>query len=311
MIPKTLRAFALGVLAFAMMPAGRTEADVRAFPTPEAAVEALIVALQAPTLEPLMQIFEPSVLESIPPEERRSDAQRRAAGERLAAEPAKIVYEGDDRAKARAIVGREDFRLPIPLVKTERGWVFDGKAGVAEMNEQRVSVNEANAIRALRALARAQAIYRERDRDGDGVLQYAQHIRGTGEARYDGLVNPEGSDVPGPVTSLLNEAFARAEGKPGDPDHHPVGGYGYAILTEQGANAGGGAHSYLVNGHLLDGYAAIAWPTRPGETGKSTFIMNQAGEIYEQEFGERTLEAVRQITSFDPDEKWSEVEDDD
>jgi len=64
--------------------------------------------------------------------------------------------------KARAIVGRENFRLPIPLVKGDRGWVFDGKAGVVEMNEQRVSVNEANDIRALRALARAQEIYREK-----------------------------------------------------------------------------------------------------------------------------------------------------
>jgi hypothetical protein len=309
MIPRTLRALVFGALGFITMTAVRAEPDVQAFATPEAAVEALIAALRSPTLEPIMQLFEPSVLESVPPEERSSDVQRRLAGDRLASEPIKIVYEDDAHTKARAVVGRENFRLPIPLVKIDRGWVFDGKAGVAEMNEQRVGVNEENALRALRALARAQKIYRERDRDGDGLLQYAQHIRGTAEGRYDGLVNPGGSDIPGPVTSLLNEAFGRAEGKPGDPEHHPVGGYGYAILTEQGASAEGGARSYLVNGHLLDGYAVIAWPTRPGETGESTFVMNQTGVIYEQEFGDRTLEVVRQITSFDPDDKWSEVED--
>ena len=307
MIAKILRAFALGIaLGVVAVSGARSEPEVRAFATPEAAVQGLIVALKAPTLDPLMAIFDRDVLDSIPPEERRSDAARRAAGERLAKEPVTIVYGDDSHTTARAIVGKENFPLPIPLVKNNAGWIFDGKVGVAEMNQQRIGVNEANAIRALHALAGAQDTYRERDSDGDGILQYAQRIRGT-EGRLDGLVN-EGSDVPGPTTALLNDAFARAEGKPGDPDHHPVGGYGYAILTEQGPHAEGGAHSYLLDGHMRDGYAVIAWPTRPGQTGESTFIMNQSGDIYEREFGEQTLQAVRQITAFDPDENWSPVE---
>ena len=57
--------------------------------------------------------------------------------------------------------------------------------------------------------------------------------------------------------------------------------------------------------------AVLAWPTRPGETGKSTFIMSEAGVTHEREFGDQTLEAVRQITAFDPDDNWKEVEDDD
>jgi hypothetical protein len=163
---------------------------------------------------------------------------------------------------------------------------------------------------AVGAATRRRAATRDRDRDGDGVLQYAQRIRGT-EGRLDGLVNIEGSDLPGPVTSLLNEAFARAEGKPGDPDLHSGGGYGYAILTAQGPHAEGGAQSYLVNGRLVDDFAVVAWPTRPGETGKSTFIMNRSGAIYEREFGGQTFEAARRITAFDPDDDWSEVEDQD
>jgi hypothetical protein len=282
--------------------------EVRTFATPDEAVSALIAALQAPTLQPLTEIFGKDVLESIPPEERRSDAQRRAAGDRLAKEPRSIVYDDDSQTKARAVVGQENFPLPIPLVKANTGWMFDGKAGVAAMNRQRIAINEANAIRALRALARAEEIYRQRDRDGDGVVEYAQHIRGT-EGRLDGLVNTVYEDVPGPTTRLLNEAFAQAEGKPGDPQHHPAGGYGYAILTSQGAHAEGGARSYLVKGHLLDGYAVIAWPTRPKDTGDSTFIMNQTGVIYENEFGEKTLEVVRDVTSFDPDDNWTEVKD--
>jgi hypothetical protein len=305
-----MRAFAIGAaVAFAALAgqAQTTAPKVTAFATPEAAVEAFIAALQAPSLQPIMEIFDRSVIESVPPEERSSDAMRRAAGDRLAAEPRKIVYEDDAHTRARVIVGREDFRLPIPLVKTADGWVFDGKAGVAEMDEKRTLVNEANAIRALHAFARAQELYRGQDRDGNGVLEYAQRIRGS-EGRLDGLVNA-GVGVPGPATSLLNEGFARAEGKPGDPEHHPVGGYGYAILTAQGPGAEGGARNYLVNGHLFDGYAILAWPTRPGKTGDSTFIMNQSGTIYEHDFGDGTLEAVRRIAAFDPDEKWTRVDD--
>jgi hypothetical protein len=281
---------------------------VKAFPTPEAAVEALIVALQAQNLQPLTEIFEPAVLESIPPEERRSDAERRAAGQRLASEPRSITYKDPERTKARVIVGKENFVLPIPMVKSAKGWVFDGAAGVAEMNQQRAVTNESNAIRALRSLWRAQELYHFQDRDGDGIVEYAQRIRGT-EGRLDGLVN-EGSDVPGTVTSLLNDAFAKAEAKPGSPEFYPVGGYGYAILTAQGANAAGGARNYLVNGKLRDGYAVIAWPTRPGVTGESTFLMNQDGAIYEREFGAKTLESVRQISAFDPDKEWKKIEND-
>jgi len=308
---RLIRRYALGAaLAFAVLPPLQTLAEAppaRAFATPEEAVDALVAALRAPTLEPIEDIFGRDILDSVPSEERQSDAARRVAGDRLAKEARTIVYDDDQHMRAHAVIGSENFQLPTPLVRTDRGWVFDGAAGIAEMNKRRVDVNEANAIRALHALARAQEIYRERDRQGDGILEYAGRIRGT-EGKRDGLVNPDTGDPPGPPVSLLNESFARAESRPGDPDHHPFGGYGYAILTAQGPNADGGARSYLTNGHLVDGYAVIAWPTRPGVSGESTFIMNQSGEIYERVFGEKTLEIVAQITAFDPDDEWKPVD---
>jgi hypothetical protein len=307
--PKTIGALAVGaVIALtAPVPGEAAGQPVRSFATPEAAIDALIAALRAPTIQPTEEIFGREVLDSVPPEERRSDAARREAGERLAAESRKIVFDDDQHTRAHAVIGSEDFKLPTPLVLSGGMWVFDGAAGVAEMNKRRIAVNEENAIRALHALARAEEIYRERDRQGHGVLEYAGRIRGS-DGRRDGLVNPEADEPPGPTVSLLNEAFARAEGRPGDPEHHPFGGYGYAMLTAQGASAEGGARSYLSNGHLLDGYAVVAWPTRPGITGESTFIMNQLGVIYEQELGDSTLETVQQMTAFDPGEKWTRVD---
>jgi hypothetical protein len=43
------------------------------------------------------------------------------------------------------------------------------------------------------------------------------------------------------------------------------------------------------------------------EIGESTFIMNRSEQIYEREFGDGTLETVKKITAFDPDDNWSEV----
>ena len=54
--------------------------------------------------------------------------------------------------------------------------------------------------------------------------------------------------------------------------------------------------------------AAIAWPTRPGANGLSTFIMNQRGEVSEREFGARTADEARQITAFDPGPGWTQVD---
>lgn len=279
-----------------------------AFPTPEAAMDALVQAIRAPTTERLEHLLGREVLDSIPPEERNSDALRRAAGDRLASKSISIVYDDSERTRARAIVGEENFKLPAPLIRTDRGWVFDGMAAVAEMRDRRAGINEANALDALRAFARAQQVYYQRDRDGNGVLEYAQKIRGT-VGELDGLVNEEAERLPGATVSLLNEAFAKAEGQPGDARHKPRGGYAYRILMAQGKNAAGGALDYLRNGRMTEGFAIVAWPVAPGESGLSTFIMNHRGVIFEQEFGPRTFDMVRGIAAFDPGPGWIEVDD--
>src|SRR5690242_18481156 len=115
MFPRKLLIFATWAATMLSVAAAWGQ-ETRAFETPEAAVQALITALRAPTLEPLEQLFGRAVLESVPPEERRSDEERRAAGERLATQKVSIVYEDEARTRARAIVGEENFRLPTPLV---------------------------------------------------------------------------------------------------------------------------------------------------------------------------------------------------
>jgi hypothetical protein len=41
-----------------------------------------------------------------------------------------------------------------------------------------------------------------------------------------------------------------------------------------------------------------------GETGVMTFIVNQNGEVYEQDLGPETPQAAAAITVFNPDKGW-------
>ena len=54
-----------------------------------------------------------------------------------------------------------------------------------------------------------------------------------------------------------------------------------------------GAYSYLVNGRIIGGFAAIAWPVHYGETGVMSFIVNQDGQLYEQVLGPETARPPR------------------
>jgi hypothetical protein len=283
--------------------AAPAERQLRAFPAPEAAVRALIAGIQAPTMQPLEQIVGRQVLDSIPLAERQSTEMRRATGDWLASQPFEVSYvDGTQRTRAVALFGATHVPLPAVLVRTQRGWSFDPAATVAAVRERRIGINEANALRALHDLARAQERYRLSDRSGDGVLQYAQRILSSAPGRLDGLVVRQ--IVPGESLDLLNAAFGEAEGEPGDRRLNPPAGYAYRILTGQGPNAEGGERSYMVDGRMTEGFAVVAWPVRPGETGLSTFIMNQRGVIFEREFGADTMEQVRRITGFNPGPDW-------
>ncbi len=278
----------------------------QAFATPEAVIAAMIAAMREPGFEALTRVLGPRVAAAVPPGERRSVEVRRSMADQLSRMPFTISYLDAQQSRASVLFGPDRNPLPATLVRTGRGWVVDQAATIEAMRERRIGVNEANAIRALQALAGAQNAFRRQDSVGDGVLQFAQRIASS-PGRSDGLVpSPQGA-LPGAAIGL-NEAFARAEGRPNDPNFRPVGGYGYRILTAQGKAAEGGEKSYLRDGRLTEGYAVVAWPVRPGETGLSTFIMDWRGKVFEREFGTDTVAAVSRMSAFDPAPGWQPVE---
>ena len=125
--------------------------------------------------------------------------------------------------------------------------------------------------------------------------------------KHDGLFwsNDKGDD-PSPLGPFVADSAA-VEGSEGDRPA-PFFGYYYRILTSQGEHAVGGSKDFVIDGHMLGGFGLIAWPSRYGVTGVNTFIVNQLGQVHEKDLGPDTAEAVKAITSFDPDKSWKHSE---
>ncbi len=214
-----------------------------------------------------------------------------------------VVAEDDDGQRVLSL-GRLLWPFPFPIVKGEDGkWAFDTIAGLEEIVNRRIGENELHAIETMRLYAEAQRLYASEDHDADGVLEFAQKLISS-DGETDGLYWPVAQgDGESPAGSIDQAALDKA--KAGDGYF----GYKFRILKRQGSNVAGGKYDYVINGNMIGGFALIAWPARYAETGVSTFMVNQAGIVYEKDFGVDTTNIVAGIKTFNPDNGWQVVED--
>ncbi len=205
-----------------------------------------------------------------------------------------------DGNRAILVLGDQLWPLPFPLSKAADGkWAFDTTAGFEEIINRRVGENELEALATAKAYVDAQADYAAEDRDGDGVLEYAQKLVSS-EGATDGLYWPlEQGDGDSPAGSFVDQA-AYDKAKLGEGYF----GYHFRILRGQGNNIAGGRYDYVINGNMIAGFALIAWPVEYAETGVSTFVVNQAGVVYEKDLGPETEKIVSETYRFNPDKTW-------
>lgn len=205
-------------------------------------------------------------------------------------------------------VGTDDWPMPIPVVQDDDGWYFDTEEGIEEILDRRVGRNELATIQACLAYVDAQREYASKDRDGDGLLEYAQKIRST-PGKRDGLY---WKTIEGQTPSPLGDLAAEASREGYDPnregdDPRPYHGYYFRILKAQGAAAKGGTYYYTNGDSMIGGCALIAHPARHGISGVMTFIVNHDGVVFERDLGPQTAEVVAGITVFNPEEGWKPV----
>lgn len=213
-----------------------------------------------------------------------------------------LAFEDVDPDLKLALFGNEGWEFPIPLVRQDGVWRFDVEAGREEILNRRVGRNELSTLETLRVLVEAEREYAAQS-DAGKPGPYAKQILSS-EGQRDGLYWPVAEGEPeSPLGPFVAGAF-----EAGYRSHEPIPyhGYYYRLLTGQGASAPGGQRSYLdAKGELRGGFGVIAWPATYGNSGVMTFIVNQQGIVFERDLGVDTQQAVKAITSYDPDESWA------
>jgi hypothetical protein len=285
-------------------------AEQQRFTTADQAVNALVTAASSRDTNAMRAIFGPTAHDLISADAVQATAEYEMFLQRLTN---KVEQARESDSKVRLRLGEDGWTFPIPLVQQDGRWVFDTVAGEQEILNRRIGMNEIGAIQVCRAYVTAQREYAAKDRNDDGVLEYAQLLRSSRET-HDGLYWPSHPDEElsplGPLIAQARvEGYRRENRILGDPQS-PYHGYYFKILTRQGKHAAGGKHDYIINGHMIAGFALVAWPAEWGNSGIMTFIVNQQGAIHQKNLGPKTATLAQKITTYDPDNSWKVVADD-
>ena len=292
------------ILAAAALLTAQQQVGEQSFATAQDAAQALVDAAGQNDTAALLKLFGPQGADIVQSGDPAEDKDSRAEFARRAREKMEVQIEPSNPNRAVIVVGNQNWPLPVPLIRTKSGqWHFDAARGRVEILARRVGRNELVAIDVCRAYVEAQMEYASRDRDGNGVLEYAQKIVSS-PGKKNGLY------WEGETDNLVPKAFADAaaamfaEGKKPVPYH----GYYFRILTGQGPEAPGGQRTYVVKGLMIGGFALLAYPADYGVSGIKTFIVNHRGVVYEKDLGAATRTLAAQTTRFNPDKSWKPIQ---
>ena len=264
------------------------------FAMPEDAANAFALALVNNDMEMFNKVLGADYREILPVDEIDSED----VGNFLAAweKHNTLLPQGDQ--KMLIAVGEGEWTLPIPIVAGTSGWYFDMEEGADRIRIRRIGRNELDVMQAVLAYYDAQMEYAQQDRNGNGLLEYAQQFISTPGAQ-DGLFwEVEAGATPSPLGPLPAD---RSKGG----GYH---GYFYRILKAQGENARGGAYNYMLGDKMQAGFALVAWPEEYGESGVMSFLVSHAGIVYQQNLGPDGADTAEAMSAYDPDANWTPAE---
>lgn len=175
-----------------------------------------------------------------------------------------IVQQGDN---AWLDVGSEAWRLPVPIVKSSRGWRFDMAAGEEEILTRAIGRNELSAIAAMHAYVDAQQDYYQLNH------RWAQKI-----------ISSEGKKMV--CTGPPRRAKRQVRLGPPLARRYP------AAATMATASA---------LSPVEMSRASPCWHGRWRETGVMSFMIDQHDTVYQANLGEESAAKARAITRFAPD----------
>jgi Protein of unknown function (DUF2950) len=278
------------------------------FDTPKQAADALIQVAANFDVAAAKEILGPDGDDLISSEDPVMDKNRATEFANKAKEKTSVEIDKQNPNHAILMVGKDDFPLPIPIVKQKGKWFFDTKVGREEILNRRVGANELNAIQICRGFVEAQHEYAQEKHDDSKVNQYAQRIISS-PGKHDGLAwqNADGT-WGGPVGEEAAKALEQGYSNPGKPQ--PYHGYYFKVLKGQGPAAPMGEMDFMVGGAMIGGFALAAAPAEYRVTGVQTFIVGPDGVVYEKDLGADTLKTFQSIDRYNPDKTWKVTDDD-
>ncbi|HKX54496.1 MAG TPA: DUF2950 domain-containing protein, partial [Xanthomonadales bacterium] len=289
----------LTMLALLILLVSCKRSDPGLFETPEAAVQAMAGLVGQQDDQALEGVFGPGSAELFHSGDTAADMEDAQRVKSWIED--KVEFEEFDENTRIALLGEDAWPFPIPLVRDGEGWRFSTGEGREELLNRRIGRNELWTLAALHEVVEAQREFYTRQSEGQPQAFATRFI--SSEGNKDGLYWP---DEDGTDPSPLGDALAESEASRSNDEPQPFHGYFYRILTEQGANAPGGAYDYLnEDGLLTRGFAVIAWPAKYGNSGVMTFITNHRGLIWQKDLGEDSATLAESTTSFDHDSSWT------
>ncbi len=246
--------------AFAQTPKTAKQMPQKTFDSAEAATQALIDAASKNDTATLRAVLGSSAKGILTSGDAKEDAAERAEFAKIAGQKHQLERSTINHRLMVLVIGDQQWPFPIPLLQEGQHWRFDPQRGAYEMRAREIGANELDAIQACAAYVGAQQAYAAKKRSPAGTPEYAETVAST--------------SVP--------KEFAEAAGaKPTRPYH----GYYFRVLTQQGPDAPGGQHPYVIGKTMIGGFALVAWPATYGVTGIHTFVVNQDGTVYEKDRG--------------------------
>jgi len=242
------------------------------FPSADAAIHALFVAVQSDNEQALAQILGGGA-ELVSTDDMAQDKFEREQFARKYEEMHRLVRERDDTTVL--YVGAENWPFPVPLVSKAGAWYFDAAAGKQEVLFRRIGENEATAVETCHALVLARQRAETATTGGDPVTQYAQTL------------------LSAQAGNAGREASA-SQPVPSGPFH----GYYFRLPSRQ-PNRGVRAQV---------GFAFIAYPAEYRSSGVMTFVVTQDGAVYQKDLGPDTAKRAQKVTAGTPSSSWHAAE---
>ncbi|WP_431299243.1 DUF2950 family protein [Tabrizicola sp. BL-A-41-H6] len=285
------------VLTAALFASSTAFAAETTYPTPQDALDALAAALG--TGDPV------NVAKALGP---GAEELTGAVADKIEAGALDVLHDAwkqgyrmvtQDDGSVMVELGADGWPFPVPLVKGDGGWAFDIKAGAEEIAAREIGGNELDALDLIAAYGAIQALFRLEDHDADGVMEFASSIISPPGTRSGLYWTGEDSPVGDRAARASLDGFLEAGGE--GTGHEPYSGYYFRVLNGQTAAAPGGEMSYMQGDNMVAGHALLAVPAEYGVSAVKTFLVNEAGMVWEADLGESTLDTAYDIQALDPD----------